>query len=457
MSDSVNVVVFTRDLRVNDNPVLAAAAAANRIVPMFVFDEDIARGFPTGPRERFLSEALRDLDSQLRRLGARLVIRRGDFVEQICRVAAEVDAAEVHIATDVSGFAQHRQRRLATALAGIRRELRCHDAVHTVLAPGAVTPSGSGQDKDHFAVFTPYYRRWGDVGKRPVTTVPPKLSTPRVWSGELPETPAKGPAAFATGGETAGRHAADEWLAAGIDDYADRGDNLGSDATSRLSPYLHFGCLSPRELSERAGDSDGAAAFVRQLAWRDFHHQVLAARPRCAQDDYRPHGDRWRDDDDAAQAWAEGMTGIPVVDAGMRQLRAEGWMHNRARLITASFLTKTLYIDWRIGAEHFFRLLVDGDVANNCMNWQWAAGTGTDTRPNRVLNPVRQAERYDPTGDYVRRYVPELADLNDPRNVHLPWRLGEHDMRRRGYPPPIVDLDEARERFRRQRAFNPGS
>ena len=190
--------------------------------------------------------------------------------------------------------------------------------------------------------------------------------------------------------------------------------------------------------------------FVRQLAWRDFHHQLLAARPDATHQDYRPRGDRWRDDDQALDAWRQGRTGIPIVDAGMRQLLAEGWMHNRARLIVASFLTKTLYLDWRAGAQHFFDHLLDGDVANNCLNWQWVAGTGTDTRPNRVLNPVRQSERYEPNGDYIRRWVPELDSLR-PADIHQPWRLGGTELRRRHYPPPIVDLDSARDRFHQAR------
>lgn len=171
-------------------------------------------------------------------------------------------------------------------------------------------------------------------------------------------------------------------------------------------------------MHKASGRSDaGAEAFVRQLAWRDFHHQVLAARPGAARADYRTKGDRWRYDGAEVTAWKEGRTGYPVVDAGMRQLLHEGWLHNRARMLVASFLTKTLYVDWRVGARHFLDLLVDGDVANNQLNWQWVAGTGTDTRPNRVLNPLVQARRFDPEGAYVRRWVPELAGLAGPHGA----------------------------------------
>ncbi|NEB81353.1 deoxyribodipyrimidine photo-lyase, partial [Streptomyces sp. SID14478] len=197
----------------------------------------------------------------------------------------------------------------------------------------------------------------------------------------------------------------------------------------------------------------GAEAFVRQLAWRDFHHQVLAARPAAAHDDYRTQGDRWRSQRSAGreiEAWRAGRTGYPVVDAAMRQLRHEGWMHNRGRLLTASFLTKTLYVDWRVGARHFLDLLVDGDVANNQLNWQWMAGTGTDSRPNRVLNPVTQAKRYDPDGGYVRRWVPELAGLDAPA-VHEPWKLPARERAAYDYPDPVVELAEGRDRFTRAR------
>jgi deoxyribodipyrimidine photo-lyase len=208
-----------------------------------------------------------------------------------------------------------------------------------------------------------------------------------------------------------------------------------------------------RYVPPRRSATAGGEAFIRQLAWRDFHHQVLAARPEVATTDYRTRHDHWRCDDTAAQAWRDGRTGYPIVDAGMRQLQREGWMHNRARLITASFFTKTLYLDWRLGARHFFDLLVDADVANNQLNWQWVAGTGTDTRPNRVLNPLRQAERYDPNGDYVRRYLPELQDIPGPA-VHQPWKLDRRHRARLDYPDPIIGLRDGADYFRTFRDKN---
>jgi deoxyribodipyrimidine photo-lyase len=321
----------------------------------------------------------------------------------------------------------------------------------TVVPPGGLLPTGG----DHFRVFTPYWRRWARAELRPVRRAPRSLSVP---SG-LPATRLPGLADLVrgkpspdlpTGGEQAGRARLRRWLRTGLDRYAELQDDLAADGTSRLSPYLHFGCVSVREVAERAAGRPGAEPFLRQLAWRDFFHQLLAHLPATAREDMRPRGYRWRDDPEALEAWTEGRTGIPIVDAGMRQLAREGWMHNRARLITASFLTKHLCLDWRAGARHFFDLLVDGDVANNIGNWQWVAGTGADTRPNRVLNPIRQARRFDPEGDYVRRYVTELAEVTGP-GIHEPWTLGR--LRPSGYPDPIVDLATGALRFREMRGL----
>lgn len=449
------IAVFTRDLRVHDNPVLAGAAEAEYVVPAFVHDTALeSTGFAADPRQGFLEECLVDLDGRLRERGAALIRREGDLVIEVARLAHEVEATAIHIAADASGFAVRRQRRLAEALGEQRRELTVHNGVHTVVSAGAITPRAN----DHFAVFTPYHRRWADAPRRAPATSPRRLRLPA--SVPAPKIPAAPEIASAwRGGETEARHRAHRWLTAHADAYHNRHDDLAEErSTSRLSPYLHFGCLSALELAIDAGSrcTVGAEAFVRQLAWRDFHYQVLAARPTAAHRDYRSGEDSWRDDEQALQAWREGQTGIPIVDAGMRQLTADGWMHNRARLITGSFLTKTLYLDWRAGAEHFLHNLLDADLANNQMNWQWVAGTGTDTRPNRVLNPLRQAERCDPTGDYVRRWVPELAGLDNLRDLHQPWRRGPGSLRRLGYPAPIVDLDAARDRFQHRRQRAPG-
>ncbi|WP_369185480.1 deoxyribodipyrimidine photo-lyase [Streptomyces sp. Y1] len=435
---TVSIALFTQDLRLHDNPVLhAARTAADQVVPLFVLDPAVeAAGFAAPNRQAFLADCLEDLDASLRRIGSRLTVRRGEPAEQTARLAAETGAGSVHVAAGVSAFAHRREARLR-AVFGER--LHVHDASLTVVPAGRITPAG----RDHYAVFTPYHRAWQQAPRRTVLAAPRTLATPDgvgsdTFAAEGPSSPG-----LPRGGETVARR---RWRAWDPDGYADAHDDLAADATSRLSPYLHFGCLSPTELAAHAlrHDGAGAEAFVRQLAWRDFHHQVLAARPDAARHDYRTKDDHWHHDEEEAEAWRRGRTGYPIIDAGMRQLAHEGWMHNRARLLTASFLAKTLYLDWRIGAAHFLALLVDGDVANNQLNWQWVAGTGTDTRPNRVLNPLRQADRYDPAGDYVRRWVPELAHLPGPA-VHRPWLLDGD------YPPPIVAPEELTARFRRGR------
>ncbi|WP_328967170.1 cryptochrome/photolyase family protein [Streptomyces sp. NBC_00239] len=454
---NVAVVLYTSDLRLHDHPPLRAAlSAARQVVPLFVRDRAItAAGFAAPNRTAFLADCLADLDRALRERGGRLVIRSGDPVAEVCALVQEADADEVHMAAGVSAYAQAREERLRSALESEGRRLYVHDAVVTAAAPGAVLPTSGA---DHFALFTPYLRRWSALAPRPQAAAPRALEVPEGLGSEpLPDRGAVSGVSpgLARGGEREGRRLLTDWLRDGVHAYQDTHDDLAADATSRLSPHLHFGTVSAAEAVRRAraAGSPGAEAFVRQLCWRDFHHQLLAARPAAAGHDYRDRHDRWRTGRDAEEdlgAWADGRTGYPVVDAAMRQLRHEGWMHNRGRLLAASFLTKTLYVDWRAGARHFLDLLVDGDVANNQLNWQWVAGTGTDTRPNRVLNPVRQALRYDPDGRYVHRWVPELAGLAAPL-VHEPWRLTAAERARYAYPEPIVDLTEALHRFRQAR------
>ncbi|MFJ3222324.1 cryptochrome/photolyase family protein [Streptomyces sp. NPDC086783] len=454
---NVSVVLFTSDLRLNDHPPLRAALdGPAEVVPLFVRDAAIdAAGFTAPNRLAFLADCLADLDAQLRERGGRLVVRSGDVVDQVCKVVAEAEADEVHMAAGVSAYAHRREERLRAALEAEGCRLHVHDTVITAVAPGTVTPVSA----DHFSVFTPYFRRWSQQHLRDVLGAPRRVRVPEgVHSEPLPSRDATQGTSegLATGGETEARKRLASWLRDGLAGYEDRHDDLAGDATSRFSPHLHFGTLSPVELVHRArrAGGPGSEAFVRQLAWRDFHHQVLAARPDAATADYRPRNDRWRSGASAERdvtAWKEGRTGYPLVDAAMRQLLHEGWMHNRGRLLTASFLTKTLYVDWRVGARHFLDLLVDGDLVNNQLNWQWVAGTGTDTRPNRVLNPVIQAKRYDPDGSYVRRWVPELAGL-DASAVHEPWKLAGPERAAFDYPGPVVELSEGLARFKQARS-----
>jgi deoxyribodipyrimidine photo-lyase len=449
---STAIVLFNRDLRVRDNSALAAAAKAERTVPLFVLDQRLLGSrFAAPNRVAFMLDALRDLDESLRHAGGRLYIRRGDPVVEAIAVARECGATELHAAADWSAYARRREEHLRRACEEERIAFRTH-AGTTIVAPGAVTPVGG----DHFTVFTPFHRAWEDVPLRPRAATPRRLSVPsRLAVGRLPATDSllRGSPSpqRVSGGESEGRRLMRSFLRNGLAGYEAHHDDLPGDATSSLSPYLRFGCLSALELLNEARSRSGAAAYARQLCWRDFHHQVLAAFPALPGRDYRPRGDRWSRSQRAFEAWREGRTGYPIVDAAMRQLLSEGRMHNRARMIAASFLTKDLYLDWRWGANHFWDLLSDGEIANNAGNWQWIAGTGNDTRPNRVFSPVRQAHRFDPAGEYVRRYLPELEGIGGS-SVHEPWRLPAGQRRGLKYPEPIVDHEEAAAAFQARRA-----
>jgi deoxyribodipyrimidine photo-lyase len=422
------VVLFTRDLRVRDNPALRAALdASETVLPLYVLDDGIlGTAFAAEPRVRFLHRALGDLDASLRRIGGALELRRGDVLRETVAAARAVGADAVFASADVSPYARAREERLAREL-----DLRLVNG-HFVVPPREVAPAGG----DHYQVFSAYHRAWSGVPVGEPYRAPRKLALP---DGTVPS----GPLPADGGGESDGRKRMRRWLREKLGGYGAAHDSLAVDETSRLSPYLHLGCVSARELAVEAGNR-GGLAFVRQLCWRDFFAQLVYARPESVRDDLRPRGDRWIDDGALLDAWKAGRTGYPLVDAGMRQLAAEGWMHNRARLVTASFLVKDLGIDWRRGARHFFDLLLDGDVAQNVGNWQWVAGTGADTRPNRVFNPTAQARRLDPDGAYIRRWVPELAEVPAPQ-VFAPGALAP------AYPAPIVDHAEAVAAFRARR------
>ena len=402
------VVLLTRDLRVHDNPALTAAAqAAERVIPLFCLDERLLAESPN--RAAFLIESLADLRGRIP-----LVVRWGDPAAEVARLGADA----VFLSEDVSAYARVREERLGG-----------HAFPGTTIVPvGEVKP---------YVVFTAYWNVWRALPRRAVLP-PVELRPHGIDLGDLPAPPPGRSPELPEGGEAAGRARLAAWDSSG---YGEGHDDLAGDRTSRLSPYLHFGCVSPLEAAER----HPVEPFVRQLCWRDFFAQLLLHHPRTPREDLRPRGDTWPGSGDALAAWKEGRTGYPLVDAGMRQLAREGWMHNRARLVVGSFLTKHLGVDWRHGAAHFSRLLVDGDLASNVGNWQWIAGTGADSRPNRVLNPTLQARRHDPDGDYVRRYVPELAHVEGAA-VHEPGLLAP------GYPAPIVGHAEAVAAFRARRA-----
>ena len=450
---------YRRDLRVRDHPALRGATERHeRVVPVFCLDDRLLCGrHASGPRTQFLLECLADLDAGLRERGSGLIIRHGRPEVELTKLAREVDAEEVHFSADPSPFARRRGELVGHRLRDAGVEPVPHPGLNAVDDVAGVR-TGAGEP---YTVFSPFHRAWLELERRRVLDAPRTLSP-------LPRGPAKGriPSLAALGleqevstpprgGETEARAVADRFLGTAVAGYADGHDALGRDRTSRLSPYLHFGCLSARQLERRLGSGRGPQAFRRQLCWRDFHHHVLANFPRNTKSEFqqRYRGTiAWSRARRPFEAWCEGRTGYPLVDAGMRQLRREGWMHNRARLVVGSFLTKDLGIDWRWGERWFMRLLVDGDEANNNGNWQWIASVGTDPHPafRRIYNPARQLERHDPEGEYVRRYVPELRGVPD-RHLAEPWEMPEEVQREAGcrigedYPAPIVAHKRARQ------------
>jgi deoxyribodipyrimidine photo-lyase len=440
--------LFTRDLRLRDHPALAAAVEqCDQIVPAFVIDDAIAARRDVGAnRWQFMLESLENLDKSLRERGSRLVMRRGRWSDEVARLVRGVGADAVFLSDDYSATAQRRLTALRRAAA--EQGFAVHACAGVTVVPPKQLRTKTGGD---YKVFTPYYRAWLAAPWRARFPSPDRIDSPvGLDAGVIPQlrdlTDGQRSPRVARGGEDAALSALREW-SPGLPEYDDQHNDLAAGATSGIAPYLHFGCLSALEVAVLLRDRQGGGPFVRQLCWRDFFHQVLDVDPRRAWSDVRPRGDDWDTDDEVFAAWAAGRTGYPVVDAGMRQLQAEGFMHNRARMIVASFLTKDLYQDWRRGAVHFASLLADADVACNQLNWQWVAGTGNDPNAFRVFNPTLQGQRFDPTGDYVRRYVPELAGVATA-DIHDPPPLVRSA---RGYPEPIVDHREALSLYRARR------
>jgi deoxyribodipyrimidine photo-lyase len=454
------VLWLRRDLRISDHPALAAAAAGGGpVVPFFCIDPALLGGrFASGPRTQFMLESLADLGRSLALRGSGLVIRSGDPAVEVVRLAREVGADTVHATVDAGPFARQRDRATAGALKDAGIALVGHPGLFAVDNLDALRTGAGGP----FQVFTPFYRAWLGVRRRPALAAPDRL--PGLPAGLEPDrvprleelglsSPLRDPM---RGGEQAGLACWQRFCEDGLERYGSGRDDLGADASSRLSPYLHFGCLSPRmlETGGAAAEGEGPEEFRRQLAWRDFYAQVMRAFPNNRRHEHQSrYRDRvaWRRDEADFRRWQAGLTGYPLVDAGMRQLASEGWMHNRARLVVGSFLTKELGIDWRWGERHFMELLLDGDVASNNGNWQWIASVGVDPQPvsRRILSPSRQQERFDPSGAYVRRWVPELADVPAPRLTE-PWTMSDAEQQLSGcvigvdYPAPIVDRQQAR-------------
>lgn len=448
------LVWFRRDLRVADLPTLRLAAERGAVACLFVLDPAImARRHHSAPaRLRFLRAGLEALDRELVGLGSRLVVRRGDPVEAVPAAAHEAGADLVLWSREHSPLGAARDARVVSRLEAER-------IAHLALASDLVVepedlPGRSGRG---YLVFTPFWRAWRGRALPPHVPAPERLSGPGLGSDGLETLPGGEPPIEA--GPAAARRRIEDLVGSGAaDDYEARRDALADDMTSRLSAHLRLGMCTGAQIGRALGVPDrlsaGREALWRQICWREFFHHLLARRPEVARTALRPdlRAVRWEGTPDQLAVWRRGETGYPLVDAAMRQLRSEAWIHNRGRLVAASFLVKDLLVDWRRGETAFMQDLVDGDPASNNGGWQWTAGTGADAAPYfRVLSPVRQSERFDPQGRYIRRWVPELRDVPD-RWIHEPWRMGDADQRaarcRVGadYPAPVVDHAERRRR-----------
>ena len=460
---SIAIWWVRRDLRLADNQALAAALGrASHVVPVFVLDSNLLASPTVGSRRlAFLLGGLRQLDADLRARGSRLIVRRGDPEDRLAALMREVGADVVYAEEDHSPYAR-------------RRDARVADSVPLGLVGGATAlPPWLTVKKDGapYTVFTPFSRAWKELWDSRAETplpAPPRIPRPDgVPSARLPIEPALAPDAPFPPGEAEAQRGLDAFTTgpdAPVYRYATLRDRLDAQGTSGISPYLRFGMLSARQaiVAARqaiasAPDTEarlGAEAWLTELIWREFFAAVMHHFPHVGRESFRDdlRDIRWRNNPDEFIAWCAGSTGYPVVDAAMRQLKQTGWMHNRARMIAASFLVKDLLVDWRWGERWFLQQLADGDPASNNGGWQWAAGTGTDAAPSfRVFNPITQSATFDPKGEYVRRWVPELARVPDTY-VHEPWRMPRKTQRRarcvigRDYPALIVDHAMARKR-----------
>ena len=426
---ATSILWFRRDLRLTDHPALIAAAeGGTTVLPLFILDPALLRSAGSRRTNRLLASlaALNDA------LDGALVLRRGDPSEVVRAVAWEVDAAAVHVSEETTPYGRRRDTRVAAALEQDGRWLIATGSPYAV-TPGRVLKD----DGTPYRVFTPFSKAWQSHGWRaPADSARDTRWLREIASDDLPEHEPQ-----AEAGEAA---ALARWAAfrdgdlAGYNAQRDRPD---LDSTSHLSAALKYGEIHPRTL---LAEAHGHPRFVAELCWREFYADVLYHRPESAWADLNPTlaGMTYDAPGPEFAAWQAGMTGYPLVDAGMRQLLAEGWMHNRVRMVSASFLVKHLHVWWPHGARHFLAQLADGDIASNNHGWQWVAGTGTDAAPYfRIFNPVTQGLKFDPDGNYVRRYVPELRHLEGSA-VHEPWRWG--DGYAHGYPQRVVDHAAAR-------------
>ncbi len=427
-----------RDMRIADNKALVAAASNGDVIPLFVLDPTLV-ATAGDSRLSFMYENLRSLNDSMN--GA-LVVRHGDPLTEVLHVAREAGSQHVHIATDFAPYGRKRD-------AAVRSALQDHNiTLHEDDSPYAVNPGVVRKDDGNpLQVFTPFYKRWVNVGWTSAPKAKPRYANASHLDQGLPVSPDTN-CELPSAGEKAAWKRWEKWSAAGLQTYKDERNRPDIDGTSMLSPYLRFGVLHPRQLLSQLTSGPGADHFRSELCWREFYGDVLFHKPHTAWKNLQQKMDALPvDTDKKAQerfaAFTAGQTGYPIVDAGIRQMLATGWMHNRVRMIVASFLIKDLHLPWQWGARFFMDHLIDGDIASNNHGWQWTAGTGTDAAPYyRVFNPFGQGEKFDPDGAYVRRWCPELVEV-DAKHIHTPWTLGL--LAPEAYPAPLVDHATERE------------
>lgn len=440
-----------RDLRLLDNQALhAALAAADQVIPLFILDPVLLRSeYASQCRIDFLFAGLASLDADLRARGSRLIVRRGAPLQVLLELQKETNYAALFAEEDFSAYAHSRD-------AAVAKRFDLHLCGGLTAQHPAVVCKGDGLP---YTVFTPYSRVWFErFSPTALLPIPEQIVTPLgIGSEELPQPGAPLREPFATAGEAEAQRRLERFINSAVSRYTDERDRVDLAGTSCLSPYLRFGMLSARQaintclnlLSKPDAEAEypGPNKWLNELIWREFYYAVLYHFPFVQKQSFRPEmrAIPWLNDAQDFTAWQEGRTGYPIVDAGMRQLLATGWMHNRARMIVASFLCKDLLIDWRWGEKFFMQHLLDGDVAANNGGWQWTAGTGTDAAPYfRIFNPTLQAQKFDPHGEYVRRWVPELRDVPDAF-IHEPWKF-KTAQALEDYPHPIIDHASARQR-----------
>lgn len=457
------ILWFRRDLRLTDNKALETALHTGApIIPLFIFDPALLKSDRVGsPRMKFMLAALRGLDESLRAYGGRLLIRHGEPHAALRGLIHQTGAAAVYFNVDYTPYARERDEALADAL-----DVSLHSFDDRLLVPPGDLLKDDGTP---YVVFTPFKKRWRNLPHKP-EQAEYSLNSDALYdlsgleSAPVPEPDELGfshqiALDIPDARESAAHSLLDRWLSRGIYHYDDARDTLGNPkgppraGTSFLSPYIRFGVIATRTIywacrdayarAETDAARESVVSFVDELIWHEFYTHILWHFPHVVHRNFQSKYDavQWRHAPDHLAAWQDGMTGYPVVDAAMRQLKGIGWMHNRARMIVSSFLTKDLLIDWREGERHFMQWLLDGDTAANNGGWQWAAGSGTDAQPYfRIFNPVSQGKKFDPDGRFIRHWVPELRDVPD-KHIHEPWKATTPPA---NYPAPMVDHKAAR-------------